>query len=61
MMFQYIRDETRRAVSPARAGSSTVPWERKGETPLRDPISGNPVATLQARTDRTNMTFLQSP
>ena len=40
MMFQYIRDETRRAVSPARAGSSTVPWERKGETPLRDPISG---------------------
>ena len=21
--------------------SSTVPWERKGETPLRDPISGN--------------------
>jgi len=21
--------------------SSTVPWERKGETPLRDPISGH--------------------
>jgi hypothetical protein len=22
--------------------SSTVPWERKCETPLRDPIIGNP-------------------
>ena len=22
--------------------SSTVPWERKGETPLRDPITSNP-------------------
>jgi len=22
--------------------SSTVPWERKGETPLRDPISAKP-------------------
>ena len=46
MMFQYIRDETRRAVSPARAGSSTVPWERKGETPLRDPITGNPMTKV---------------
>lgn len=47
MMFQYIRDETRRAVSPARAGSSTVPWERKGETPLRDPIMPNFKTTLK--------------
>ena len=23
--------------------SSTVPWERKGETPLRDPISGHSI------------------
>jgi hypothetical protein len=41
MMFKYIRDETRRAVCPLASGSSTVPWERRGETPLRDPISGN--------------------
>ena len=25
--------------------SSTVPWERRGETPLRDPISGNTIKT----------------
>ena len=37
-MFKYIRDETRRAVCFACAGSSTVPWERRGENPLRDPI-----------------------
>jgi hypothetical protein len=24
--------------------SSTVPWERKGETPLRDPIIGHAIA-----------------
>jgi hypothetical protein len=27
--------------------SSTVPWERKGETPLRDPIMGKFKKTTQ--------------
>ena len=26
--------------------SSTVPWERKGETPLRDPITANAIETI---------------
>lgn len=26
--------------------SSTVPWERKGEIPLRDPIGGNTIEPL---------------
>ena len=27
--------------------SCTVPWERKGETPLRDPISGHAMTTAK--------------
>lgn len=27
--------------------SSTVPWERKGETPLRDPIMPNITKTVK--------------
>lgn len=31
--------------------SSTVPWERKGEIPLRDPIIGNPLAAVRTQSD----------
>ena len=31
--------------------SSTVPWERKGETPLRDPITSNAMTTVQTIND----------
>jgi hypothetical protein len=52
MMNKYIRDETRRA--PQRRGEgrllSTVPRERKGETPLRDPIRCNDRRTKSVET-----------
>jgi hypothetical protein len=32
--------------------SSTVPWERKGETPLRDPITSKPKTTDSATLNR---------
>jgi len=35
--------------------SSTVPWERKGETPLRDPIMRHPIRHCYHQTDRHKM------